>query len=113
MFVQRLKRLRAELGMTQKQLSDTLGCSAASVAHWESGTRTPSIDFIIILANLFDCSLEYIMGVSDYRHENEAIKYLLTQMVETGLVTPDGYIKQSTVDRFIGYIKALEQIPIK
>lgn len=108
-----MKRMRAEKDLTQKQLGEILGCSPGAIAHWETGNRVPSVDFLVTVANVFDCSLEYIMGVSDFRHENDAIKYMLEKMVETGLVDEDGYVKQNIVDRFIGYIKALEQIPMK
>jgi transcriptional regulator with XRE-family HTH domain len=108
-----MKRLRADKDLTQKQLGLMLDCSPAAIAHWERGARVPSVDLLITVANIFDCSLEYIMGVSDFRHENEAIKYMLEKMVDTGLVDEDGYVKQNIVDRFIGYIKALEQIPMK
>lgn len=113
MFIQRFKMLRNEKDLTQAELANILGCSPGAIAHWESGTRIPSIDFLITVANLFDCTLEYIMGVSDFRHENEAIKYMLEKLVETGLVAEDGYVKKNIVDRFIGYIKALEAIPQK
>lgn len=113
MFIQRFRMLRAEKDLSQADLARILGCSPGAIAHWEAGTRVPSIDFLITVANLFDSSLEFIMGVSDFRHENDAIKYMLEKLVETGLVTDDGYVKHATVDRFIGYIKALEAIPVK
>ena len=38
----RLKELRTERGLTQKQLANTLGLAQSSIANWEADTKTPS-----------------------------------------------------------------------
>ena len=66
-FADRLKELRIEAGLTQKQLSIELGgrIDQSSIARWESGTREPLLDAVIILAEYFGVTVGYIAGVED------------------------------------------------
>ena len=60
----RIKSLRLEKSMTHRQLSDALGVSVVSISGWENGTRQPSASALISLANAFDVSVDYLLGVS-------------------------------------------------
>ena len=64
---ERLKELREEKGLTQTQLAKETNISQAGIAKWETGDRTPSMDQLIILANFFDCSIDYLVGRIDYQ----------------------------------------------
>jgi len=64
-FAQRLKELREEQGLTQSQLGAKTGISQAGIAKWETGDRSPSIDSIIALANFFNCTADYLIGIVD------------------------------------------------
>ena len=48
MFEQEVKQARIQLGLTQKQLSQILGCTEHSVQNWESGRVSPK--FSVVLA---------------------------------------------------------------
>ena len=52
-FENRLKELRAEKGLTQKELATELGTTDDSVYSWEKGRSQPSIDMIKKLCNFF------------------------------------------------------------
>ncbi|MCI8487525.1 helix-turn-helix domain-containing protein [Pumilibacter intestinalis] len=64
-FSQRLKILRNEQGITQTQLAKETGLSQSGIALWESGKRVPNADVIIVLANFFNVSTDYLLGVAD------------------------------------------------
>lgn len=49
-FAQRLKQLRIEKGITQKELADIVNVSQNAIYNWENGKREPSIDMISKLA---------------------------------------------------------------
>ena len=61
---ERLKALRIEKPLTQKELGKYLGVSEVSVRCWENGTKNPSMSAIIALANLFHVTTDYLLGVS-------------------------------------------------
>ena len=66
MFEKRLKDLRSEKNLTQKQLADMLVLSKNSICEYEKGRSEPNIDTLIKLADIFNCSIDYLVG-----HANE------------------------------------------
>ena len=62
---QRLKELREERGLNQTELSKQINVSQPTIARWEAGDRAPSIDMLILLAQFFKCSTDYLVGLED------------------------------------------------
>ena len=65
-FPQRLKELREEKGLSIKTLAKELGVSDIAIGRWEKGLRTPNIDTLILVANYFNVSADYLLGLKDY-----------------------------------------------
>ncbi len=63
-FATRLKYLREEKGLSQSQLSRKLNgtISQAAISAWELNQRIPTLDYLFILADFFDVSLDYLTG---------------------------------------------------
>lgn len=61
----RLKHLRLERNVTQKEIALGIGVSPVSVQRFEYGTVRPSLDTLIALADYFDVSLDYLVGRSN------------------------------------------------
>jgi len=61
----RFKQLREEHGLSQIELGNRLGVTQQSVFAWEHGKTTPQIQTAIQLSQLYDVSLDYLMGLSD------------------------------------------------
>ena len=59
-----LKMLREKNGYSQQQLADILHLSKNSISHYELGVCMPSIDVLINIADVFDVSLDYLLGRS-------------------------------------------------
>ena len=58
----RIDELRVAKGLSRRELSDLLGFSSpASVYKWKDGDNMPSIDNLIILAKIFDTTLDDIV----------------------------------------------------
>lgn len=62
MLPQNLKQLRTNNKMTQKNLADVLGVSLSSVAMWEAGKRSPDNEMLIKIAELFNVSIDSLLG---------------------------------------------------
>ena len=60
----RLKQLRKSSGKTQRDLAKSLYVTASSIGMYERDERTPSPDVLKKYADLFDVSLDYILGNS-------------------------------------------------
>lgn len=57
-----IKKLRKESGMTQEQISVKLCMSRQTLSNYETGKRIPDIYELIVLADLFEVSLDTIVG---------------------------------------------------
>ena len=62
---ERLKELRIQKGLTQKQVAIAVGVVPTAIANYEAGTREPSIDILKKLCVLFNVSSDYLIGLSD------------------------------------------------
>ncbi len=65
MFFKRLYDLRIDNDMTQQQVADHLMCNRQVYARYERGLREIPISMLIKLAELYDVSTDYILGLSD------------------------------------------------
>lgn len=64
-FPERLKYMRKKASLTQKEIASKLNIQRVTYSHYETGRSQPSIDTLILLANIFDCSIDYLVGISD------------------------------------------------
>ena len=85
---EKLKSLRIEKNLTQKQVADRIGLAISAVSSYESGTRYPSYDVLVKLARIFHVSTDYLLGITDKRNidvtglsDNEI--ELVSQLVDT------------------------------
>lgn len=62
----RLKELRLERGLTQKELSLALGLNAVTYLHYEKGQREPPLSFLVDISKFFDVSVDYLLGLKEY-----------------------------------------------
>ena len=64
-FSDRIKQLRAEQGMTQEALGNIIGVTRFSVYTYEKGLNYPEVRGLIILADYFKVSIDYLVGRTD------------------------------------------------
>lgn len=66
-FSNRLKELRVEKKLSQGELAKELGnkITQSAIALWELDKRVPNLDAVIILADYFCVSLDYLAGRED------------------------------------------------
>ena len=57
-FLNNLKRLRQEMQMSQKDLSDKIGISQQAVAKWEAGEAAPRADKLPKIAEVLRCPVD-------------------------------------------------------
>lgn len=62
----KLKALRLEHNLTQKQVAHRIGVAISAVSSYESGTRYPSYDSLIKLAHLFHTSTDHLLGLEHH-----------------------------------------------
>ena len=57
-----IKEYRLKKSFTQEQLAYELGVSSQTISRWENGTTYPDIVMLPIIAELFDTSIDNLMG---------------------------------------------------
>ena len=57
-----LKDIRTKRNLTQQQVADDIGCSAVVYSRYENGSRQPSIETLLRLADLFGVTVDYLLG---------------------------------------------------
>lgn len=67
---ERIKALREELDMTQKQFGEMLSFTSATVSAYENDKKTPVLDFLMIVAEKCDVSMDWLCGLSESRGGN-------------------------------------------
>ncbi len=65
MFNKKLKSIRQDRGLTQKQIANKLGISMRAYQHYEAGTREPNIETLIQLSSILNVSLDDLLCRED------------------------------------------------
>lgn len=81
-FGSKLKELRVMHGLSQAQIAYKLGIERSTVAHWESGKSAPNYETVNILADMFEVTLDFLVG---------------TTTVPDGVVVPKVTVMQSKI----------------
>ena len=58
----KLRELREQKGVTQKEVADAIGCTATVYSRYESGEREPDISTLCSLADYFEVSTDVLIG---------------------------------------------------
>ncbi len=87
---QKIKKLRTDKGLTQKDLADQLHVTFQTVSKWESGTNEPDIATLKELSKLFGCSFDYLLNdeeaVEEEKQEPEVVVKEVPVVKETIIV---------------------------
>ena len=66
-----LKKLRKERNLTQIALQMQTGIEQALISKFESGERVPPTETLLLLADFYDVSIDYILCRTDRREVNK------------------------------------------
>ena len=58
----RIKQLRKDKELTQKELANQISCSHAQLNKYESGLNTPPLDRLLLLAEVLETSVDYLLA---------------------------------------------------
>ena len=58
----RLKQLRTESGLSQKELAKLMQVSPSIISSYQTGERTPSLENLLSLSDVFKCTTDYLLG---------------------------------------------------
>jgi len=112
---ERLKDLRDELNLGQKDMGKKINLSSSAYGYYEQGRNEPSLETLIKLAKFFDVSTDYLLGLSHTRENpvyysvsdtiflSNAEMETLQKMKETSLLEELSEDPSNNVDRLHRY----------
>lgn len=62
MLAKRIKELRQKNNLTQQEVADKINTSRSSYSQYELGIKQPILDTLIKLADLYQTSIDYLVG---------------------------------------------------
>lgn len=63
----RLRELRQENNYTQNEIAELLSCTQVTYSHYEIGKRCISVQNLVKLAQIYNVSTDYLLGISDVK----------------------------------------------
>lgn len=64
-YYQRIRDLREDKDLTQKEIAKYLETTPQQYSLWERGDREIPLHHMITLAKLYKCSIDYMVGISN------------------------------------------------
>lgn len=78
----RLKELREEKKLTQKELAEKIGISKRTLANWEKGVSSIKENKLKILCEIFGVDMPYILGYNNVKNETDLKVSVLDEALE-------------------------------
>lgn len=75
LFDKRIKEIRNDRRYTQEEFGKIIGVSKASVCGYEKGTRTPSINKLIEIADILSVDFTYLIGIDKFVVADDSVNY--------------------------------------
>lgn len=70
MVYERIRNLREDNDLSQRDIADYLHCSQVSYSYYELGRRDIPVSVLIKLADYYGCSTDYLLGLTDKKERN-------------------------------------------
>ena len=67
---QRIRDLREDADLSQREMAEELNCSQQAYSNYELGQRDIPTDVLIRLSELYDVSVDYILGLTSEPRRN-------------------------------------------
>lgn len=86
-FATRFHLLRTEKGLSQREIAKALDSKHTTVASWEQGVSRPGINMLVKVANFFDVSVDFLLGLTDIKRPNAKYYYSGAELRKKGLMS--------------------------
>lgn len=107
LFAERLKKLRKENNLTQLELAEKLGVAKSTIAGYEKAFRKPKMKALNELAELFNTSADYLIGLTDDRSPKEPSKDLAKLLKEPDFHFKGKPVSNEDLDFLIQYLERI------
>lgn len=110
-MIQRLKEIRMEKNLSQKEIASYLQVSQQTYSDYEKGRTNPDISTLILMANILETSTDYLLGREDdlgnIVTQNETATPQLSES-EQKLLNSFRRLPPGLQDRVLAYVDGLD-----
>lgn len=99
-----LKKLRQDYDFTQEDLAKKINTSRSNIANYENDKNMPSIDVLNKLSEIFNCSIDYLLGKSNVRNTS-TIDFSKDELHIALSAEDKGYISEDVKKAIENYAK--------
>lgn len=115
-FASRLRALINNAGITLPDLADSIGATRQSIGQWKDGKTQPNATMIKKIAEYFNVSSDYLLGLSDVATRNETIQGInaaigLSSRAITMLMAEKA-LNESDIADFISFLVESEKLQV-
>ena len=82
----RIKKERENLNLSREDLAKRIGVSYSAIAMYEQGHREPNNEILLKMCKIFDCSMDYLAGKSDFKTSDEEFKHNKNKIATNALL---------------------------
>ncbi len=104
-FEERIKLLRLNRRLTMQEVATKIGLAKSSYAGYEGGYRHPPMNKLIALAQLYQVSTDYLLGLTDNTDSNQTTNVNAKDFLEKKFIHWDGVLlseaEQSVVKQLL------------
>ncbi len=94
---ERLYQLRTDAGLTQEDLAKRINVGRSTIAGYEKGITQPSYAVLMLLADYFEVSLDYLFGRTNMKTDLKKLEGKLKS--KSGMVPVDMLFRLNEVDK--------------
>ncbi|WP_175417957.1 MULTISPECIES: LexA family transcriptional regulator [unclassified Marinitoga] len=103
-FSQRIKDLRERKGLKQMDLANMLNVGRSTVSSWELGKSEPNLEIIKQLSEIFDVSVDFLLGIDNKIKNIEDNKLSLKQIPVYGYVAANSQHGEVAYEELLDFI---------
>lgn len=104
-----LKNLRKSMNLTQDDFAEMLGIPKPTYSHYETGRNEPSLLILKKMADVLNCSIDYLVG-----HQTKNILYLDSYtLTQRRIVEAVKDLSEDESYQLLGYIARMKDVPLE
>src|SRR5699024_10052725 len=85
-FGEKLFKLRKEKGFSQETLAEKLNTSRQAISKWENGQGFPETEKLLMIGNIFEISIDYLLKDSVENNEKKEAGYYVSREMAKGFL---------------------------
>lgn len=85
-FGEKLYKLRKEKGFSQEALAEQLNTSRQAISKWENGQGFPETEKLLIIGNIFEVSIDYLLKNTEEQGNNNKDGYYVSREMAEGYI---------------------------